>query len=287
MGELLFVGLGLTDERDLSLRAVDLLRGCRKVFLEEYTSRSAPGTRDRLEALLGHPVEPLDRAAVESETPLLRALASEGTVALVVVGEPFAATTHVSLRLAAEDRGHRWRVLHNASILTAGPSLSGLSLYKFGRTCSLPVPRENYRPRSPYETLSANTRAGSHSLVLLDLDPAASRYLTAPEALRLLASLEAEWGEGVLPPGRRVVALARVGSEGARVVVGPWETVAQADLGPPLHALILPGEPLHFIEEDALARWEGSPPGPPKGPRGLPDPLPRRGPPVTPDGGRP
>ena len=263
MGELCFVGLGLRDERDLSLRALETLRGCQRVFLEEYTSRSAPGTVQRLEALLGRSVEPLERAAVESETPILSALAEQERVALVVVGEPFAATTHVSLRLAAEDRGHRWKVLHNASILTAGPSLVGLSLYKFGRTCSLPAPRENYRPRSPYETLVANTRAGSHSLVLLDLDPASARYLTAPEALGLLASLEAQWQEGVLPPGRRVVAVARVGSDDPAVAVGPWENVCRTDLGPPLHALILPGEPLHFIEEDALSRWaRASPPAP-------------------------
>ncbi|EQD73770.1 diphthine synthase [mine drainage metagenome] len=265
MGELCFVGLGLRDERDLSLRALETLRGCHRVFLEEYTSRSTPGTVERLEALLGRPVELLDRADVEAETPILSALAAQEKVALVVVGEPFAATTHVSLRLAAQDHGHRWKVLHNASILTAGPSLAGLSLYKFGRTCSLPTPHENYRPRSPYEVLAQNTRAGSHSLVLLDLDPGASRYLSAPEALRLLASLETEWHEGVLPPGRRVVALARVGSDDPQVVVGPWEEVSRADLGPPLHALILPGEPLHFIEEDALSRWPRAPPGPPVG----------------------
>jgi diphthine synthase len=263
VGELTFVGLGLRDERDLSLRALETLRGCQRIFLEEYTSRSSPGTAERLGALLGRPVEPLDRRAVESETELLAALDANEQVALVVVGEPFAATTHVSLRLAAEDHGHRWRVLHNASILTAGPSLTGLSLYKFGRTCSLPVPRDNFRPRSPYETLAANTRAGAHSLVLLDLDPEGSRYLTAPEALHLLASLEAEWREGVLPAGRRVVALARVGSEDPRVVVGPWEEVRQADLGPPLHALILPGDPLHFVEEDALSRWASRPRRPP------------------------
>ena len=266
MGELLFAGLGLRDERDLSLRATEELRRCDRVFLEEYTSRSSPGTAARLAELLSRPVETLGRAALEAERVVLEPLSRGERVGLVVVGEPFAATTHLSLRLSAERAGHTWRVLHNASILTAAPSLAGLSLYKFGRVVSLPAPHEGYEPRSPYDGIAANRAAGLHTLVLLDLDVEVGRYLEAGEALRVLASLELRYRSGVLLPGTEVVALARVGSESPEILAGPWEIVAATPLGPALHTLLLPQPPLHFLEEEALSRWRrrllgSAPPG--------------------------
>lgn len=255
MGDLWFVGLGLHDEQDLSLRAWDQLGQCDPIFVEQYTSRWAPGAVQRLAQRLGRAPKEITREELEEETVVLSALAQGRTVALLVVGEPFAATTHISLRLAAEEKGHRWHVLHNASILTAAASLSGLSHYKFGRTVSVPRPSGGSRPTSPYEGLKANRDAGLHTLVLLDLDPSAGTYLTANEALRELGEVERERGQGVLPPDRQVVVVARAGSPEARVWVGAREAMEKEDFGPPLHCLIVPGPSLHFIEEDALKSW--------------------------------
>ena len=35
---LYFIGLGLCDERDITLRGLDAVRGCKRVYLEAYTS---------------------------------------------------------------------------------------------------------------------------------------------------------------------------------------------------------------------------------------------------------
>lgn len=255
MGELLFVGLGLCDEKDLSQRAMEDLAGCGAIFAEQYTSRWGEGALSRLGSKLGREVQELSREEVEGERRVLDALAQGGSVALLVVGEPFAATTHLALRLSAEAHGHTWRVLHNASILTAAASLVGLSHYRFGRTVSLPRPRPGFRPTSPYDALLANWKAELHTLVLLDLDPAEGHYLTAGEALRLLGELETERRGGVLPPEREVAVIARAGAPDAKVVVGPRGELEARDFGPPLHCLILPSPSLHFVEEEAWRSW--------------------------------
>jgi diphthine synthase len=257
MGELIFVGMGLGDENDLTLRAVDELRAADVIYAEQYTSRLATGSLERLSQLVGKPVKELTREDLEAERAVLDPLEQGGTVALLVTGEPFAATTHLSLRLSAEKRGHSWRVLHNASILTAAASLAGLSLYRFGRVVSLPDPStEGYRPTSPYEALAANRNAGLHTLILLDIDAQRERYLTADLALRHLGSLEEEFRGGVAGPETLFCVVARVGGPDAGAWAGPRAVLERQDFGPPLHALLLPGPSLHFLEREALTRWK-------------------------------
>jgi diphthine synthase len=252
MGELAFVGLGLSDERGLSELHLDALRRADRVFAEEYTAVAPPGTLERLAAALGKEVTRLDRARLESERPILEALAAHPRVALLVVGDPFAATTHVALRLAAELAGHTWRYLPNASILTAAAGYLGLIPYRFGRTVSLPFPAPGFEPRSPLDQLASNRAAGLHSLVLLDLRPDEGRFLGAREGLRLLRARDP--GGAGIPSDFEVAVAARVGRDDAAGWFGPLERLLSVDFGPPLHAIVVPND-LHFEEAAALERF--------------------------------
>jgi diphthine synthase len=252
MAVLWFVGLGLDDERGLSRRAVELLRSA-EVFAEEYTAVAAPGTIERLAVELGRPVTRLGRAEVEGETALLKALGRSERVALVVVGDPFAATTHVALRLAAEKAGHSWGYLPNASILVAAAGFLGLSHYRFGRTVSLPFPSPGFEPRSPLEQIAANRERDLHTLVLLDLAPDAGRFLRADEALTILR--ERDPAARLLAEDDRLAVAARVGRATAAGFFGPFRALRRVDFGPPLHALVVPAPRLHFEEEAALERF--------------------------------
>ncbi len=257
MGELRFVGLGLGDERGLSRRALDALRSASEVYAEEYTAVAPPDTLERLSSELGRPVRRLDRPAVEAEHALIDALERSGTVALLVVGDPFAATTHVALRLAAERAGHGWRYYPNASILTAAAGYLGLQHYRFGRTVSLPIPQPGFRPRSPLEQLDGNRRRGLHTLLLLDLRPEDGRYLLADEALRQLRELDA--GREVLEDAALVAVAARVGRDDAAGFCGPFARMCSEDFGPPLHAIVVPAAELHFEEAAAIERFRLGP----------------------------
>ncbi|MCI4360307.1 MAG: diphthine synthase [Thermoplasmata archaeon] len=252
-GELLFVGMGLYDEQDLSYRAVEVLRRCERIFAEEYTSVLAPGSLDRLSATLDRPIERIDRRELEAQTEVLDALTGGHRVALLVAGDPFAATTHVALRLAAEAAGHRWTYHPNASILHAAAGFLGLQPYRFGRTVSLPFPEPGFAPTSPIEIAGRNRADRLHTLVLLDLRPSEGRFLTADRALEIL--LERDPLGAHLPHDAELAVVARVGSPTAEGWYGRRGDLAAAPFGPPLHALLVPASDLHFEETEALARF--------------------------------
>ena len=256
MGELLFVGLGLGDERDVTPRAIDALRSCRTIFAEEYTSVLAAGSLERLSKEVGRPILRLGREEVEAERRILDALSSFARVGFLSVGDPFVATTHVALRLAAEEAGHGWRYFPNASIVTAAAGFLGLITYRFGRTVSLPMPAAGFAPTSPVDRLAENLSAGAHTLVLLDLRPEQKRYLLPAEALEILRTRGAERAPALLAPERRVAVVARVGTDSAQAWYGSVERLVRLDFGPPLHSVVVPAEPLHFQEKAALRRYE-------------------------------
>lgn len=253
MSELLFVGLGLGDERGLSRRSLDALRSADLVFAEQYTAVAPPGTLDRLEAEIERPVRRLDRTAVEAEAPILEALGRRARVAFLVVGDPFAATTHVALRLAAERAGHSWSYYPNASILSAAAGFLGLMHYRFGRTVSLPFLVPGFAPRSPLDQIAGNRSRGLHTLLLLDLKPEEDRFLLAGEALGRLRELDPEGA--VVADSTEVAVAARVGRDDARGFFGSFERLRSTDFGPPMHTVVVPAPELHFEEAAALERY--------------------------------
>jgi diphthine synthase len=254
MAELWFVGAGLGDEQDVSRRALRQLQACDVVFAELYTAVLAEGSIARLSQEIGRPIAVLDRLEVEGERVVLEALATHARVALVVVGDPFAATTHVSLRLAAERAGHNWKYLPNASILTAAAGLLGLIHYRFGRTVSFPFPAPGFAPRSPLEIIGRNRSQNLHTLVLLDLRPDQGSFLTANAALEQIGAQDPEGA--IIPASAALAVVARVGSPTAQAWVGTRETLQRVDFGPPLHALVVLAAELHFEEVAALQRYE-------------------------------
>ena len=76
------------------------------------------------------------------------------------------ATTHVDLALRARERGIEVKVIHNASIMNA-MGASGLQLYNFGRTVTVPFFTDSWRPDSFYDKIAYNLKGGMHTLVLL------------------------------------------------------------------------------------------------------------------------
>jgi diphthine synthase len=253
VSELIFVGLGLAGTKDVTLRALQAIRNARTVFAEFYTSHLIGATHSQLERELDKRVVLLSRADTESGAERVLEAAAEHRVAFLTAGDPMTATTHQDLRLRAEQRGIPVRIVHGVSIQVAAPGAAGLQSYKFGRTTTVVFPQPNFNPVSPYEAVRDNRQRGLHTLVLLDLRADEARYMTAGQGLGVLLAHEAERREGALTPETEVVALARVGSDDERIAFGPAKRLREADLGPPLQCLIVPGD-LHFAEREALER---------------------------------
>src|SRR3989442_12241410 len=103
MGELVFIGLGLDDERGITLRGLDEARAADMVFAEFYTSALQGASIEAVGKLIDRQIRRLSRNEEEDGQVLLAATA-KGTVAFVDPGGPMSATTHVDIRLRAEAR---------------------------------------------------------------------------------------------------------------------------------------------------------------------------------------
>lgn len=163
------IGLGLWDEKDITLRGLEAVRGSVEVYLESYTSiLMSEGYHGRLEALYGRPIVLAHREVVELQADDILAKAAEADVSFLVVGDPLSATTHTDLILRARAKGVAVRIIHNASIMTAIAS-SGLQPYNFGQTISVPFWTEAWRPDSWLARIAENMAIGNHTLVLGDI----------------------------------------------------------------------------------------------------------------------
>jgi len=67
LGELIFVGLGLFDENDISLRGVEEAKNADIIFAEFYTSLLAGLSLHRLEEIVGKRIIVLRRRDLEDE----------------------------------------------------------------------------------------------------------------------------------------------------------------------------------------------------------------------------
>lgn len=104
---LYFIGLGLGDEKDITVKGLEAVKKCDKLYLEHYTSiLSAP--KEKLEAFYGKEVIISYRETVEVEMDNILADISkcpEKDYGFLVVGDPFCATTHSDLFLRAVKLG--------------------------------------------------------------------------------------------------------------------------------------------------------------------------------------
>jgi diphthine synthase len=256
MGTLSLIGMGLHDENGITLRGLNAAKNSDAVYLELYTSIMPGLSVDRLQRILGKVVNILARKDLEedAETAILSKAKLE-SVALLTPGDPMSATTHVGLLLSAKQLGISTAVIHSASIITAAAGVTGLEVYKFGRTVTIPSPATNPNPESLYDFISANMKIGLHTLGLLDLE---KKALTIPEAIQVLLKLERVKRAGLISEDTLMIGLARVGAPDCVVKAARVEDILRGDFGDPPWSIILPSR-LHFMEVEALQLLAGAP----------------------------
>lgn len=248
---LTFVGLGLYDLGDISVKGLECVRGADAVFLEAYTSRLMGTDVAAMEAFFGKEVRVLAREDVEQDPREILDAAAGGRVAFLTGGDPMVSTTHADLRMRAAAAGIETSIVHASSISSAVCGLSGLQNYRFGKSCSVPFPAKGWFPTAPVETIAANLALNLHTLVYLDIQK--DRYMRVPEAIAILEEMAEK--AGITPPAL-YVGIARAGSLHPVVRAGTGETLKETDFGPPLHILVVPAD-LHPVEREYLEMFAG------------------------------
>ncbi len=255
--ELIFVGLGLSGVDGMTVKALEALKTCDKIYAEFYTSFLIGTKPEDLEKAIGKKIHVLYRGQVEESEDIINDAMSM-RVGFITAGDTMAATTHVDLRIQAKDAGIPVRIFHGISIFSACPSSTGLQPYKFGRTVTLPFIEDGYQPKSPYDHIKENKDRGLHTMILLDIHADEMRYMSAKEALEWLIEGEKKWGEGLISDDTLMVVASQVGSPNEKITAGYVKDLLQKNLGEPLFTLILPGN-LHFMEQYALVYFAGAP----------------------------
>lgn len=248
---LYIIGLGLSDEKDITVKGLEAVKKCEAVYLERYTSMLNCNVRD-LENFYNKKIVLANRKMVENDDNEILKSAKSKNAVLLVVGDPMSATTHIDLYLRARKMGVKCDIIHNASIVSA-VGITGLQVYKFGRIASIPLHNEGVE--SPYDVLKGNLSLGLHTLFLLDLEPENEKYLGVNDAIRYLLKVELRRNEKVFTEKTMCLGCARIGSEGQLIKYGTAKELLKFDFGKPVHCLIVPGK-LHFVEEEALSRFQ-------------------------------
>lgn len=224
------IGLGL-NEKSLTLEAQEACKEA-DVWLESYTA-SLPYSAKKLEEQLGKSVKIAGRDDVESEKVLKEA--GKKDIALLVYGSPLAATTHTSLILACKKAGIKYKTIENCGIFEAIAE-TGLQLYKFGKTASLPCWKPGYNPVSFMEIIKENQKIKAHTLLLVDPELSLEKALEELEAVGVKEKL-------ILAEG--------LGTAAAKIYWNDIENLKKVKITR-LFCFIIPSE-LHFAEKEFLA----------------------------------
>ncbi len=247
---LIFVGLGLYDLDDISIKGLKAIKEADAVFLESYTSVLTGTTPDLMRERYGKDLTVLKRQDVEQAPEPILAAAKQGVAVFLTGGDPMVSTTHADLRIRAKEQGIETKIIHGPSIVSAVCGLTGLQNYRFGKSCSIPYPTHNWFPKTPLDTILANLKQNLHTIVYLDIQE--NRYMSVHEGIDLLEKLM----EGSSDSIPLYVGVARAGSDTPVVAAGTGERLKSVDFGLPLHILVVPAS-LHEIEEEYLKNFAG------------------------------
>ena len=252
------IGLGLFDEKDISLKGLETLKSADKVYAEFFTSHLFGSSFEAIEEVIGKKIEILVRNEVEEERKFIDE-AKDKDVALITGGDPLIATTHSDFLVTCSKRGIAYEVIHGSSILSSAPAISGLQGYKFGKVTTIPFPDYNFYPKSPYLAIEENLAMDLHTLVLLDIQAHKERYMSVNEGLEVLMNIKENLDhEGAVDEDTLAMGIARVGSKDVVVKAGKIGELIDYDFGGPLHCIIIPSK-LHIVEAEYLVEIAGAP----------------------------
>ncbi|HRS42972.1 MAG TPA: diphthine synthase [Candidatus Diapherotrites archaeon] len=179
------IGVGLKPKQ-LTLEAMECIRNCKEVYIDNYTNIFSQGDLKELEDIIEKKITPLNRTELEQEKKYLK----DGSC-LLVIGNPLSATTHFTLIEEAKKKKLDIKIIAGISIFNYR-GISGLFEYKFGKTTSIVYPDGNYRPTSFYDCIIENLKNNAHTLCLLDIKTDKKKFMSIFEACQILEEIDNE-----------------------------------------------------------------------------------------------
>ncbi|MBI2105221.1 diphthine synthase [Candidatus Woesearchaeota archaeon] len=242
---LYLIGLGLESEKDISIKGLEAIQSSSEIYLENYTSALQVG-KEKLEKFYKKKIILADRDLIENKFTEKIISGKEKNISLLIPGSPLVATTHIAIFQEAILNKIPVEIIDNSSIFTA-IGITGLELYKFGRTASIPFDNKNIK--TPIQILEQNQKINLHTLFLLDLNPKEKKYLSIKEAINYLEKNKVSKKE-------KALACARLGCGNFVIRYRNLDELKNKNYGKPPYCLIIPAKKLHFMEEEMLKEWK-------------------------------
>lgn len=247
---LYFIGLGLS-KKFLTKTALEIIKKADVLIFDSYTSLSCDLTVEYLREVSNKEVIRANRNLLENNSNQIIQMLNEGkSVAILSIGDPMIATTHVSLAVEAKKIGHEVVIIPGTSVHCYIISKSMLSSYKFGRSVTLVYPYEGKLDLTPYDVIEKNMLANLHTIVYLDIKD--GKPMTAKEAVHYLLEMEEQRKHNVITNDTYIIIGQRLGCDDEEVKAMTVREALNYNFKDPPHIIIIPSKNLHYMEVEAI-----------------------------------
>ncbi len=240
------IGLGLSINQ-ITKEALDIIAKANEIYIDNYTNILANGKIEELEKIINKKIISLERKDLETNQTFLK----DNSV-LLVIGNPFSATTHFTLIKDAKNKGIETKIIPGISIFNY-KGYTGLYEYKFGKTISIVYPDGNYKPTSFYTTLIENISIGAHTLCLLDIKTQENRFMSIGEACALLDEIDTTNSNTL--QDRDCIGLCEMGTNNQEIIVFKFKDYKRININKFPQSLIICGN-LNEFERDGLNEFK-------------------------------
>lgn len=207
------IGLGLHDEKDISLKGIEEIKKSDKIYAELYTNLWKGDIR-KIEEITGKKIRIVKRKDLEDSIDKIIEEAKRFHISILVPGDPLVATSHYAILEEARRNGIETKVIHSSSIFSAICE-TGIRITQLGQTITLPLPKRTLGklPKSVYDVIKENRKRGLKTLCLLDIDVENEQFLSVNEAAKMLIEMENVFKENAISEDDIIIVFSDAGGK--------------------------------------------------------------------------